>query len=1100
MTFNHFKDYYKKLPPIKPIAIALIAALGIWFLGPQIAIADKVLLASTSSRLVCLLLIAISWGLYNTLSHKHDKNDHKTAETSIPQESTWHTEQNLNILKSFHRKLQQAIERLNTHKNKAKTFFIRKTLPCYLVMGPTQAGKTSLLLHTGLALTDVRKSKLITPTPTQQFDWWFSPNAIYIDTAGNLSESVWGGILNILMRYRRYHPITGLIIVLSLPSLHSPYQQQLQLDALKKQFAILSHYKKSLPVYLVFTHSDLIAGFTEFFDDLGIEERQQCWGMSFENNTLPENLSQDYERQFVEFLKCLNERLIWRMHQEHNASKRVHIKDFPLQIENLKASISDMIGQLFQANHLQLRGIYFTSSLQKGIPTDYLNNASANTAIASAEQYHSTFKQRHKPYFSTQLFSSLILSQTANSSSQYKFTKWLPLAGFFAIVLLALVAVTGIISKHHHDDTPEISAALNVEMPTTQENTPQSGLLFELNQLEQASSNKSHGKSWLNRLSFNHHKKNVQLAHDEYYQTLINIFLPHFKKTIEAEINTNLSDHPSMLYNSLKSYVMLSNPDILDKGYLEDWYTGLLPTDQHELGRHLHNLLSEKLPELTLDSALINTARDALNHLSLPDLLLVVLNNSLQGAAALEIHLPSELFAEQTFTIPAMYQAKNFHQVYFDLIPHLSKNVLKNNWVLGTNNQLSAIAPSELTAGARILYLKQYASFWSDSLSKMNIIHFENVQQASQALTLLSKPTPELQKLLTAITTNTAMNREAPEFNRSVATQFETLNTLIQQINQSSKNNTITTSIHALATHLNKISGATDSAKMAFVIATGRMQLRDPQDPFTQFLTLANSLPPPLHTWLNQLAANSWKVILQDCQKYINGLWQNTVLTAYDTTIDQHYPLFKESESDIALNDFAKFFGPSGIIDQFFQTYLQPFIDTKQTYWTWRKIDGEQLAITQASLEMLMRASLIRKMYFTEGKSLPSLGFTLAPIALSPTATSFALEIGGQQIQLAAGAENPEKTHFTWPSLEGENVTLKFTNLQGEPSTLTEAGPWALFRLLDKAHLTTTTNPRRFKLTFDLNGSAAKYELIADKPVNPFIEGILSNFRCPRDL
>lgn len=1099
MTFNHFKDYYKKLEPIKPIAIALIAALGIWFGGPQIAIADKVLLASTSSRLVCLLLIAIGWGLYNTLSHKHDKHDNKTAEVDIPQESIWHTEQTLNILKSFNRKLQQAIELLNTNKNKMKTFFIRKTLPCYLIMGPTQAGKTSLLLHTGLELTDVRKSKLITPTPTQQFDWWFSPHAIYIDTAGNLSEPVWGGILNILTRYRRYHPIKGLIITLSLPSLYSPYQQQLQLDALKKQFAILSRYKKSLPVYFVFTHSDLIAGFTDFFDDLGIEEREQCWGMSFENNTPPENLSQDYERQFIEFLKRLNERLIWRMHQEHNANKRVHIKDFPLQMENLKASIGDIINQLFETNHLQLRGIYFTSSLQKGIPTDYLNNATANTAITSAEQYNSPFKQRHKPYFSKQLFGSLILSQTESLRTQNKFTKWLPLAGFFAIILLSMIAVTGVVSKRHHDNTSETFSALNVEAPT-QETTPQSGLLFELNQLEQAGGHKSYGKSWLSHLGFGHNKKTQQLAHDEYYQTLINIFLPHFKKTIEAEINTNLTDHPSMLYNSLKSYVMLSNPDILDKSYLEDWYTGLLPTDQHELGRHLHNLLSEKLPEVTLDSTLINTARDSLNHLSLPDLLLVVLNNSLQRAPALEIHLPSELFAEQIFTIPAMYQIKNFHQIYFDLIPNLSKNVLKNNWVLGANNQLSTIAPTELTAGARILYLKQYASFWSDSLSKMNIIHFENVQQASQALTLLSKPTPELQLLLTAITTNTAMNREAPEFNRSVANQFETLNTLIQQINQSGKHNAITTSINALAANLNKISGASDSAKMAFVIATGRMQLRDPQDPFTQVLTLANSLPPPLHTWLNKLAANSWKVILQDSQQYINSIWQSTVLSAYDTTIDQHYPLFKESESDIALNDFAKFFAPNGIIDQFFQTYLQPFIDTKQTYWTWKKVDGEQLAITQASLEMLMRASLIRKMYFADGKPLPSVGFTLVPVALSPTATAFALEIGGQQIQLAAAAENPEKTHFTWPSLEAENVTLKFTNLQGEPSTLTEAGPWALFRLLDKAHLTTTTSPKRFKLTFDLNGSAAKYELIADKPVNPFIEGILSSFRCPRSL
>ena len=36
-----------------------------------------------------------------------------------------------------------------------------------------------------------------------------------------------------------------------------------------------------LPVYVLFTKADLIAGFVEFFDDLGKEEREQVWGMTF---------------------------------------------------------------------------------------------------------------------------------------------------------------------------------------------------------------------------------------------------------------------------------------------------------------------------------------------------------------------------------------------------------------------------------------------------------------------------------------------------------------------------------------------------------------------------------------------------------------------------------------------------------------------------------------------------------------------------------------------------------------------------------------------------------------------------------------------------
>ena len=36
-----------------------------------------------------------------------------------------------------------------------------------------------------------------------------------------------------------------------------------------------------IPVYAMFTKADLIAGFTEFFDDLDREDRAQVWGTTF---------------------------------------------------------------------------------------------------------------------------------------------------------------------------------------------------------------------------------------------------------------------------------------------------------------------------------------------------------------------------------------------------------------------------------------------------------------------------------------------------------------------------------------------------------------------------------------------------------------------------------------------------------------------------------------------------------------------------------------------------------------------------------------------------------------------------------------------------
>ena len=36
-----------------------------------------------------------------------------------------------------------------------------------------------------------------------------------------------------------------------------------------------------MPVYVLFTKADLIAGFTEFFDDLDRDARAQVWGTTF---------------------------------------------------------------------------------------------------------------------------------------------------------------------------------------------------------------------------------------------------------------------------------------------------------------------------------------------------------------------------------------------------------------------------------------------------------------------------------------------------------------------------------------------------------------------------------------------------------------------------------------------------------------------------------------------------------------------------------------------------------------------------------------------------------------------------------------------------
>jgi type VI secretion system protein ImpL len=67
-------------------------------------------------------------------------------------------------------------------------------------------------------------------------------------------------------------------------------------------------------------------------------------------------------------------------------------------------------------------------------------------------------------------------------------------------------------------------------------------------------------------------------------------------------------------------------------------------------------------------------------------------------------------------------------------------------------------------------------------------------------------------------------------------------------------------------------------------------------------------------------------------------------------------------------------------------------------------------------------------------------------------------------------------------------------------SGLTEEGPWAWLRMLDKAHIEPTAQTERFRLTFDIEGHKIAFELWASSVFNPFRLQALEQFRCPDRL
>src|SRR5262249_1709806 len=133
-----------------------------------------------------------------------------------------------------------------------------------------------------------------------------------------------------------------------------------------------------LPVYVLVTKSDLLYGFTEYFADLGKEQRAQVFGFTLppeEGTHLAEHgLNAPFQRGFGLLHDRVNAGLGERLQQETDGTRRAAIFGFPAQFASVGPMLADLLDQVFTGSRFAqppwVRGVYFTSGTQEGSPID----------------------------------------------------------------------------------------------------------------------------------------------------------------------------------------------------------------------------------------------------------------------------------------------------------------------------------------------------------------------------------------------------------------------------------------------------------------------------------------------------------------------------------------------------------------------------------------------------------------------------------------------------------------------------------------------------------------------------------------------------------
>jgi type VI secretion system protein ImpL len=254
-------------------------------------------------------------------------------------------------------------------------------------------------------------------------------------------------------------------------------------------------------------------------------------------------------------------------------------------------------------------------------------------------------------------------------------------------------------------------------------------------------------------------------------------------------------------------------------------------------------------------------------------------------------------------------------------------------------------------------------------------------------------------------------------------------------------------------------------------------------------------LPEPVRAMVRTVAAQGGTTTSVTIRGQLSKQLASDVGSFCVEAISGRYPFARSSARDVKPDDFAALFKPGGKFDTFFQQSLAQHVDTSTQPWRMRT--GSDIALgSSPAIQEFQRAATIRDTFFRN----PTLKLEFKPVEMDASITQFILNVDGQIIQYAHGPQVP--TTVQWPGpKDSTQVRLQISPPPaGGAAGLVTEGPWALFRLLDAAQIEPLGQPDRFRVTFNVEGRKATFEVNANSVNNPFRLRELADFQCPMRL
>lgn len=1140
-----------------------VASALIWYVLPIVpAFRDPVLRLGI---IVLLLVLCLAVNVVASLRRRHVRRKLEAAVAGggagpdrIRQERNEDVRAEVAALET---RMREALDRLGRH---GRNLYER---PWYVMIGPPGAGKTTALLQSGLHFPLAREIASTGGTGsvggvggTRLCDWWFADEAVLIDTAGRyttqdsaaeVDRAGWLGFLDLLRRARPRQPINGVLVVLSVSDFATTDEVERRAHARAVRHRIdelTDRLRLRVPVYLLLSKADRLAGFDAFFDDLDQTAREQVWGTTFD----PAEAADAFGDAFANLVARLEQRLVERLQAERSAERRALIATFPSQVASLAAPIEDFLHEAFGGSRIDpapwLRGVYLTSATQEGTPIDRLTGLLAHSFGIDQARTPALRPDSRRAYFVTALIRDVVLGEALlvrDRPGRARNRRALRIGGFATIAAVTVAALvllwrSGEIERTRIDHQDELLAAYRQSLsglaldPVTSDDLPAAAAALDQGR---ALGQQAPGEATI-PLGLSQAAKLGQTDRIAREHVLQRVLLPQLLWRLEDQMRARFGE-PDFLYEATRVYLMLGSEGPLDRSLVRSWMTAdwesrfpgtLNAALRDRLGVDLDELLASPLPPVALDGALVEAARATFSRVSLAKRIYSRIRADAAASTAVPDWSPAaalgplgaRLFtrpsgAPLTDAIPGMLTAAGERDEIEQALPATTRAVASESWVLGHTDAVPADGPhlAALEAQVEMLWVADAERAWDALLGDLALAPFGTHGNAVQVLYVLGSPQSPMRDLLVAVAAAVTIKPppSAPAADGAGGRQAlsalfasDAATDAMAAMNQhyAPLTSLVTGPAPLPIDNILRLVNALQSEVAAAEPGAASLPrtLQNGGDPAASLLAETERQPAPVSVWLRQIAALGNAALgnaaHQAAAAAFGGDRQDS--SASDSpqalchaVVDGHYPFESKSGDDASVDDFSRLFSPGGALDAYFLAEVKPYVDTSSAIWRPHALAGVAAPVDAASVASFQRAAAIRDAFFAGGGA-AQIRFTLRPLAGNTSHAVFALGA----TTLATDAADP--VTFTWPLAAGASTaSVRFPgkkNADAAPA-LTERGSWALFRLLADASREPGGEPVQFDYAFRSETAHADFELTAGSAFNPFGQNLLTGFKCP---